>query len=81
MYFTVLGLEGILNSNAVAADFAKKIVPSLSFIAPIMGKKLIEVEFYFWNLKQKFDIEVFNRNQSCKSKSRSKFQIETEIEI
>lgn len=38
MYFTVLGLEGILNSNAVAADFAKKVVPSLSFIAPIMGE-------------------------------------------
>jgi len=36
MYFTVLGLEGILNSNAVAADFAKEVVPSLSFIAPIM---------------------------------------------
>ena len=45
MYFTVLGLEGILNSNAVAADFAKKIVPSLSFIAPIMGKREIEIKF------------------------------------
>ena len=48
-YFSILGVEGILHSSAVATDYAKAIAPQISWIIPIMvacsclGAALVQV--------------------------------------
>ena len=48
-YFSILGVDGILHSSAVATDYAKAILPQISWIIPIMvacsclGAALVQV--------------------------------------
>ena len=48
-YISILGTEVILNSSAVATDFATQILPQVSFLVPIMvacsclGAALVQV--------------------------------------